>query len=233
MELNGPLLALAAERGRAVVGGMLNGIVHNLNNPVHALTMQTELLRNALGKDDLDGSRPNLQDKCARLERVAQDLKTQLDVLTWRDVYVTPTRQLIDPVHFGTWLLQFWQSDLLFKHNITGTLLVEPPPPHVQAIPLALTWSLEEPLAALVSALSDNNPQGSLALSLEFGPLSGGGLGVRMTTTPEADEFRALGAEIRHAPELRELTSALGWDWSAELARGVLSVSVAVPVKTA
>ncbi len=235
MELTDSLLELAAERCRATAGDMLNGIVHNLNNPVHALTMQTELLRNSLAKEGLDALRPNLLEKCTRLERVAQELKSQLDVLSWRDAYVNPTRQLIDPTHFGSWLLQFWQSDLLFKHNVAATLTTDPPPPHIQAVPLALTWCLEEPLTALLSAFRDGNAQGTsgltLELALEFGPLPGGGLAVRMATTPETEKVDGLAGEIRHVPELQELTSALGWDWSADLDQGKLSVRVAIPGK--
>ncbi len=236
MELTDSLLELAAERCRIVAGDMLNGIVHNLNNPVHALTMQAELLRNTLGKEGLDALRPNLLEKCTRLERVAQDLKSQLDVLAWRDTYVNPTRQLINPAHFGSWLLQFWQGDLLFKHNVAATFSTDPPPPHIQTVPLALTWCLEEPLSALMSILGSSNAQATpdltLKLALEFGPLPEGGLAVRMTTTSEAD-LLGLAGEIRHVQELRELTSALGWVWSADLDQGRLSVRVAVPGKSA
>ena len=235
MELTDSLLKLAAERCRGAAGDMLNGIVHNLNNPVHALTMQTELLRNSLGREGLDAVRPKLLEKCTRLERVAQELKSQLDVLSWRDAYVNPTRQLIDPAHFAAWLLRFWQGDLLFKHNVTATLTTDPPPPHIQTIPLALTWCLEEPLTALLSPFRDGNAQGapdlSLKLALECGPLPGGGLAVRMATTPEAGGGGDLAGKIRHVPELQKLTSALGWDWSADLDQERLSVRVAIPGK--
>jgi hypothetical protein len=234
MELTDSLLNLAAERCRVMTGDKLNGIVHNLNNPVHALTMQTELLRNSLNKEGLDALRPNLLEKCTRMERVAQELKSQLETLSWRDAYVNPARQLINPAHFGSWLLQFWQGDLLFKHNVAATLSTDPPPPHIQTVPLALTWCLEEPLSALMSILGSSNAQATpdltLKLSLEFGPLPDGGLAVRMATTSEAG-LRGLGGEIRHVQELRELTSALGWDWSAHLDQGMLSVRVAVPGK--
>lgn len=236
MELTDALLKLAAERCRVMAGDMLNGIVHNLNNPVHALTMQTELLRNSLNKEGLDALRPNLLEKCTRLERVAQELKSQLDTLSWRDAYVNPTRQLINPAHFGSWLLQFWQGDLLFKHNVAATISTDPPPPHIQTVPLALTWCLEEPLSALMSILGGSyaqaTPDLTLKLALEFGPLPGGGLAVRMVATPET-EVSDLAGEIRHAQKLRELTSALGWVWSADLDQGRLSVRVDVPGKSA
>lgn len=233
MELTNPLLVLAAERCRAAAGDMLNGIVHNLNNPVHALTMQTELLHTSLGREGLDAVRPKLLEKCTRLERVAQELKSQLDVLSWRDAYVNPTRQLIDPAHFAAWLLRFWQGDLLFKHTIVPTLHADPPPPHVQAIPLALTWALEAPLAGLMSACRASGFQGSLRMDLEVGPLPEGGLSARMGTSPESGDAQALTAEIPRARELREMTTALGWDWSAGLSQGVLSAHVALPAKPA
>lgn len=233
MELTDPLLDLAARRTRELVGGMLNGIVHNLNNPVHALTMQTELLQKVLGKDDLDVLRDNLQDKCARMQRVVLELKSQLEVLAWRDAYVNPDSQLVDPAHFGNWLLQFWQADLLFKHSVTANLSVDPPPPHVQAVPLALTWCLEEPLAALLRCCEAMNGPGMHALALKVGPLPSMGLEIQMRTKPPSEDIQTLDVPIPYASEIRKLASGLGWDWEAGLVQGVLAVRVVIAGKTA
>jgi len=231
MELSAALLELAAERSRNTVGGMLGGIVHNLNNPVHALAMQAELLQNALGREGLDTERPKLQEKCTRLQRLAQELRIQLETLAWRDIYVSPERQLIDPVHYGSWLLQFWQGNLLFKHSISPTFISEPQPPHVQAIPLGLTWCLEEPLSALVRAMQSAGFEGMVDLVLECGPVSDSDLAIRMATHPPRESTAAIHGEIRHLRELQEMTTGLGWSWEAFLEQGELAVRVVIPGK--
>lgn len=231
MELKAHLLKLAAERSRSAAGAKLNGIVHNLNNPVHALTMQAELLQKTLEKANLEALRPNLLEKCARLHRIARELKSHLEVLFWRDAYVNPDRQLLDPVHFGTWLLQFWQGDQRFKHKISPTLCTDPPPPHVQTIPLVLTWCLEEPLRALLNALNSPDIQGAQELILELGPLPGSGLMVHLASMPQTGGSGSVHAPIRHATELQDLTAALGWDWQAGWDQGRLTVRLEIPGK--
>ncbi|WP_045219242.1 hypothetical protein [Desulfonatronum thioautotrophicum] len=229
MELTSPLLDLATERCRANAGAMLNGIVHNLNNPVHALAMQTELLQNTLRKDGLDARRSTIQEKCSRLQRIGEELKAQLETLAWRDTYVSPSRQLIDSVHFGSWLLQFWQSNLLFKHCVSPALVTEPAPPHLQAIPLALTWCLEEPLKAL---LQFNPPQGSqdtIDLVFVLGPASDSGLMALMTATCSSAQPMVEFGEIDHAREIHELTALLGWEWEAVVKPGDLKIRLAIP----
>ncbi|TVQ98613.1 MAG: hypothetical protein EA399_10415 [Desulfovibrionales bacterium] len=229
MELTASLLDLAAERCRANAGDMLNGIVHNLNNPVHAMAMQTELLQNTLRKEGLDALRSNLQEKSSRLQRVGEELKAQLETLAWRDAYVSRNRQLIDPMHFGSWLLQFWQGNLLFKHGVSTTLVTEPAPPHLQAIPLALTWCFEEPLRALLQFAQIQGSQDTIDLVFELGPASDSGLLARMTATCLTEQPMVERWEIDHARELQELTGFLGWEWEAVMKPVGLTVRLAIP----
>lgn len=232
MVLNDSELDFAKACCLQTAGGMVNGIVHNLNNPLHALTMQVELFQNALSKQDLDAARPKLQDKCLRLQRIGQELKAHLEVLSWRDSYTSAQIELIDPGHYGTWFLQFWRGNLFFKHNISTTLAIEPPPPHVQTVPLAMTWGLEAPLRTLLQLWETESAQGGFLLHLEIGPHRDG-IRIRMHVAPETKlENAGLSTPIEHEAKVRALTTRLGWEWQAGLDAGELTVVMALPGKS-
>ena len=115
MDLAPDLLRLATHCALRTAGSMLDGIVHNLNNPAHALAMQAELLANHLKKDPVPPGLSTLQGKVERLRHVGMDIKEQIEVLSWRHAYTRTSMELLDPRHFGTWLLQFWRNNLFFQ----------------------------------------------------------------------------------------------------------------------
>ncbi|GAB6060231.1 hypothetical protein [Desulfonatronum parangueonense] len=230
MVLSDSALDFAAERSQSAAGSMLSGIVHNLNNPLHVLTMQTELFLNALAKNDLEASRSTLRDKCTRLQHIGEDLKSQLDVLSWRDVYTSRDNQLIDPVHYGNWFLEFWRCHLFFKHNFTSTIVLNPAPPHIRAVPLAITWCLEEPLIALLDLCQKTHAQITYRLRLQIRPMPEG-VEFQYHIAPESKAVQESTLPIRHESDVLALTSSLGWDWKAALEGDSLSVQLIVPAR--
>ncbi|SDB58392.1 hypothetical protein SAMN05660653_02960 [Desulfonatronum thiosulfatophilum] len=230
MVLSNSALGFALARSESAAGSVVNGIVHNMNNPLHALTMQTELFLKALDKDDLEAIRPNLREKCFRLQRIGEDLKSQLEALAWRDTYTSRNNQLIDPVHFGNWFLEFWRYHLFFKHNFSTTIVTDPAPPHIMAIPLAITWSLEEPLVTLLDLFQNTEPQISFKLQLTISPLTDGAA-FQLYVAPESGPVQAPAQPIFNEFDVRSLTSSLGWDWKATLEGGSLSVQLIVPAR--
>lgn len=228
MELVQGLLGLAGDCALRNTGRMLRGIVHNLNNPTHALTMQAELLLNSLQKKlDINGS--VLVDRCSRLQRVGEEFKNQLGVLAWRNAYTSPAVELLDPVHFGTWFLQFWRNNLFFKHSMTVDLAVEPLLPHVQAIPLALLWSLEEPLCSMASAFCDEQAQAEFKIRFEIQVHPPEGVSFKMFLSPATqDQSHAL-PDLQHEQEIHALTEALGWTWQHSRERNMVFVQVTIP----
>jgi hypothetical protein len=222
------LLDLAAERATHTAGAMLNGIVHNMNNPCHALTMQAELLQNFVRKNAQGLESEALLEKCARMERIGQELKSGLDILSWRDTYTRTQVELLDPTHFAHWLVQFWRNDLFFKHGIAPTVVVDPPPPHLRIIPLGLLWPLEEALQAMIRACQAQSRQ-DCAMRLELAPLSGSGLLVRLELSVPPEDDPALALEMPHHGDVREMAEALGWQWQCTLEEYSLRLGLEIP----
>lgn len=250
MDLVQGLLGLAGDCALRTTGRMLRGIVHNLNNPTHVLTMQTELLLNSLQKETLDingpacapacrdepgagrgthADRSALVEKCSRLQRVGEELKNQLDVLAWRDAYTSPAVEILDPVHFGTWFLQFWRNNLFFKHSMTVDLAVEPLLPHVQVIPLALVWSLEEPLCSMASAFCDEQVQTEFRMRFEIQVHPPEGVSFKMLLSPATGELSQPFLDLQHGQEIHALAEALGWTWQHSREENMVFVQVTIP----
>lgn len=211
MDMISPLLELARESSARTVGFMLGGIVHNLNNPVHALTMQSELLANALRKGGFE--REKLLVKCDRLKHVSEELKTLLDVLSWRNAYCSSTEDILDPIHFAGWFLQFWRNNLFFKHNITVDLETDPPPPHLRVIPVALLWLLEEPLHAMTRSFCAQQPTPELGMRFEIKGLDHDGMNISISVTPITRNGPFPHIVVEHEAHIRKLALGLGWEW--------------------
>ncbi len=232
MELEQRLLVLAGDCALRTAGSMLDGIVHNLNNPTHALSMQGELLAKSLKKDIATEDVSTLENKFERLRHVGEEFRSQLEVLTWRNTYCKPGVELVDPVHFGTWFLQFWRNNLFFKHNMTVDLETDPPPPHVQLIPLALVWSLEEPLYAMTRTVNNGHVQTEFGMRFEIRRVASAGLFFRMmvSSASGARDFPAFSME--HEQSVSALTRALGWDWQYANDENLLTVQLTIPGRT-
>ena len=189
---------------------MFGGIVHNLNNPTHAMAMQTELLIHAFGKGGLEPEK--LLAKCERLKHVGEDLKSQLDILAWRNAYAGPVAELLDPMHFTDWFLQFWRNNLFFKHSITVELKTDPPP-HVKIIPVALLWLLEEPLHAMIKAFCTQQPKPELRMRFETKGLDQDGVHFSFLVTPTTQSGPLPKIVVEHEDSIRKLALGLGWEW--------------------
>ncbi len=211
MDMTLSLLDLAQECSARTAGFMLGGIVHNLNNPTHALAMQSELLANASRKGGIEPEK--LLAKCERLKHVGEDLKSQLDILAWRNAYASPVAELLDPIHFTGWFLQFWRNNLFFKHSITVDLETDPPPPHVKIIPVALLWLLEEPLQAMTKAFSAQQPTPELGMRFETKGLDQDGVKFSILVTPATQNGSFSKIVVEHEESIRKLALGLGWEW--------------------
>ncbi|HDQ40168.1 MAG TPA: hypothetical protein ENN39_03975 [Desulfonatronum sp.] len=230
MDLTHRLLALAEDRTLRAAGSMLNGIVHNLNNPAHALNMQIELFMKSLHRDLAGRDASVVENKCRRLRHIGEDFRNHLEVLSWRGTYCRPQVELVDPVHFGTWLLQFWRNNLFFKHSMVVDLQVQPSL-HVKLIPLALLWCLEEPLSTMTSAFSNEHVQTEFGMRFEIQRFAENGVFFRMTILPTSETRDFPVVELEHGENMRALSRELGWDlkYSSD---NMLSVLLTIPGTT-
>lgn len=211
MDMTLSLLNLAQECSARTAGFMLGGIVHNLNNPTHALAMQSELLARAFGRGGLAPKK--LLVKCERLKNVGEDLKSQLDILAWRNAYAASVAELLDPMHFTDWFLRFWRNNLFFKHSIAVDLKIDPPPPHVKIIPVALLWLLEEPVCAMTKAFCAQQPKPELRMCFETKGLNQDGVHFSILVTPTTRSGPFPKIVVEHEESIRKLALGLGWEW--------------------
>lgn len=229
MDISQGLLRTARESALRTAGDMLCGIVHNLNNPTHVLAMQTELFQGALRKDSDHVDAHKLQDNCGRLQHIAEDLKSQIDVLSWRASYLNMSLELVDPVHFGTWFLQFWRNNLFFKHNMTVDLEADPPPPHVLAVPLALLWSIEGPLYAMTSLYGDSPCEIEFGMRFHIQGIDDQGVDFNILISPASQAQQFSLPPLLHEQDIRALARALGWEWQYATRDNLLSLRLIIP----
>lgn len=229
MDLAPDLLRLATHCALRTAGSMLDGIVHNLNNPAHALAMQAELLANHLKKDPVPPGLSTLQGKVERLRHVGMDIKEQIEVLSWRHAYTRTSMELLDPRHFGTWLLQFWRNNLFFKHNVTMDMAVDPAPPHVQVVPLALLWCLEEPLFSIADVLGGGQDSLEFGIRFEIQGLAPGGAVFNISASPASNNRDVSPPGLEHERSIHGLAQALGWDWRYFSEKNLVSWRLTIP----
>lgn len=229
MDLNQDLLRPAMDGAQRAAGGMLAGIAHNLNNPTHALAMQAELFLGALKKGPGQADVERLLEKCTRLQHISEDLRAQIDVLTWRAAYVNTSMELVDPLHFGTWFLQFWRNNLFFKHNMTVDMVADPPPPHVLAVPLALLWSLEGPLQAMTDLYGQSPSEVEFGMRFHIQGIDEHGVDFKVLIAPASQDLAFALPPLKHEQGIRSLTEALGWKWEYACQDNMLSLRLTIP----
>lgn len=228
MDLARDLLCLAKACALRTAGSMLDGIVHNLNNPTHALAMQVALLVNSLKKNPTNIDVFALQEKIERLRRVDKNFQDQIDALSWRQAYTRTSVELLDPMHFGTWLFQFWRNHCFFKHSVTMDIAADPPPPHVLVVPLALLWCLEEPLFSMADMFGDQDSM-EFGMRFEVQGIATGGVVFKISASPVSNSLDVPLPSLEHEQSIHRLTQALGWDWRYFGEKNMISWRLTVP----
>jgi len=229
MDLARDLLRLARDCALRTAGSMLDGIVHNLNNPAHALAIQAELLDNCLKKNPTSMDACALQGKFQRLRHVGKDLKNQIDALSWRHAYTRTSMELLDPWHFGTWLLQFWSNNLFFKHSITMDMATDPHLSHVRVVPLALLWCLEEPFFSMVDMFGGGQDAMEFGMRFEIQGIAPGGAVFNISASPASNSRDVSLPALEHEQSIHGLAQALGWNWRYFSAKNMVSWRLTIP----
>jgi hypothetical protein len=108
----------------AAVGRLIQGLIHNLNGPLHALGIEMEMMRLVISKDD-KGERALAQDILRRLDRmgmVFENLSRLIRSVAARaEMLQSPPREL----HLNGLLrqeMELLQANLYFKHRVKTNL---------------------------------------------------------------------------------------------------------------
>jgi hypothetical protein len=147
-------------------GAKLQGISHNLNNFVHVLNMQLTLLDSILVR------KPEIPlgeqaKKIKNLGQGTQKLARAIEVMTQRNFYLQEEIVSTSPGEFLSWLSDFWQNDLFFKHNINCHLDCASDVPVLELPAFALTFCVEQPLTNAVEAYRIKDPDGKHDLEIK------------------------------------------------------------------
>jgi hypothetical protein len=169
-------IRLARTYAKANAGGLLPGVVHNLQNTVHATIMQLDLWKQHLEL----APKPEqgvLQKTLSRLQAATQDQIRFCQDLEQRALFLREAETPVEVHLFCDWLRRFWINDLFFKHHIALDLEVAPEAPATLNLPpLLLTLCLEEPLKNAIEECLLRDRQGQFAFSLQVHPCGSGAL---------------------------------------------------------
>jgi hypothetical protein len=150
----------------ATCGSKLPGLSHNLNNFVHVLNMQLTLL------DSIQARKPDtlLVDQSKKIKKLSQGtqkLAHAIDIMSQRSFYLQEDIVSTSPAEFLSWLHDFWQNDLFFKHNINCHLDCASDVPTLELPAFALTFCVEQPLINAVEAYKLKDPEAKHDLEIK------------------------------------------------------------------
>ena len=150
---------------QATAGSFLSGVTHNLNNAVHIIDLQLELLQRKLSAHV---DRGQIESRLERMGQASHSMGEQLYHLRHRFFYTQVEATQIDFPQYVEWLDTFWNNNLFYKHNIQLEQEIAPEVPNLELPPFFLTVCLEEALKNAVRACrtADLEKQHTLHLSL-------------------------------------------------------------------
>ncbi len=134
---------------QAVVGQMVQGIVHNLNNPLMSSSMSAAIIRKALNdfsakeyksaEEELDECRSvveNVLGKLSYIEKSNSKMnKMTSSLLTKSRSDISEKRETVDLNDLVRRELDFLQADYVFKHDVEKTIVLDKRPLPVNMVP--------------------------------------------------------------------------------------------------
>lgn len=144
-------------------GQLLPGLGHNLQNHVHPLKIQLELLVQLAAQ-----AGPQAQKGISRLQQTSQKLQELCSQIEQRSWYTGQEPSPVDLEHFCCWLREFWKHNLFFKHQVSLELVTRDISGLSMLLPpYALTMCLEEGLKNALEACRQEDPEKERQLRLQ------------------------------------------------------------------
>ena len=134
-------------------GGLLGGLVHNLHNHAHTLSMQAEMWEHSLSKAP-DAPASSLQRSFQRIQTLSSEFSGECRTLSER-THLQSFEPALLPVHNTLeWLKKFWVHNLFFKHHVQFMIQQDKQVPQAVTLPPApFVFCLEEGLKNALEAL--------------------------------------------------------------------------------
>lgn len=121
----------------ASLGKLLDGLIHNLNSPLHSLGMQMDVMQHFILKEG-ESEREVLEKVLNRLSKMNsefENLNNQIRITGIRANFLDFPPEKLDINHFVHQELEFLRANLYFKHNVETTLQLSPSLPPITPSP--------------------------------------------------------------------------------------------------
>lgn len=153
---------------QANAGALLPGMVHNHQNAVHSLAMQTELLLTSFNSSKTPKA-------LNRLTSLSRNLIQAYEHLGKRQVFTQKTPTQVNMELFAHWLHDYWTNDLFLKHHVQLEITVSQECPQtLHLCPYHLTLCFEEALKNAVEGCFDKGSQERHKIQLTILPNASG-----------------------------------------------------------
>lgn len=146
--------ALLRRERQALVARLLPGMVHNISGAMQMVRLPLDLIELQLGQKDIDAALKRLQsvkDGMNRLNREMGRLSSKCPQKG--DDQPAP----LDLAYLAEIELDYWGSDLFFKHEVTLQLQLDPPPPMALGSMLDTCLALNCLVANAVEAMAGSD----------------------------------------------------------------------------
>jgi hypothetical protein len=185
--------ALAKHYLQATAGELLSGTIHNINNHLHVLDMQVELLNNKMDSIQA-GETQGLEKRLTRLSQASKGISDLIQETGKRQFYLQTESSQVDISEFLHWQYNFWGNNLFFKHHINLELdIASESPSSLQMPPCLLTFCIEQALKNALEACTADNAE-TLELRIAVQPYHSG-LSITLfspTELPQNEESSSL-----------------------------------------
>lgn len=197
--------AFAALYRQAVVGRLVQGLVHNLNGPLQNLGMDMDMIRYGLkksGEESADKLLENVGKRLGRMESEFEQINRLIRATAARTVPEEETEAYMGLGDFLEQQISFLKANLYFKHYVRSDVQVDKPLPLIRTLPPGASEGLSSLLQALVEETerqemrtfvlkaSGSDSAAEVLISTGPNPLSKTFLGVLNHVDAFADSFR-------------------------------------------
>lgn len=160
--------ALADLYVQAGLGAKIHGLIHNLNNHVHVVDMQLAMLMN---KADAQDSQPlgAFKDKLERSAGGAGKIVSALQNNGRCSFFAQKEKVQINVLDYTQWLVEFWNNDLFFKHQVNCRLSCGQETKNILVSPFHLSLCLDQAIKNAVESFMDREEAGKHDLVLDIG----------------------------------------------------------------
>jgi hypothetical protein len=131
------------------IGKLVDGLIHNLNGPLHSLGIEMDMMHHLFLKD-AEPSQELVDTITTRLKRMDQEFESLNRLIRVTAARVDLLKNLSEYLHLNSFLLQeleFLQSNLYFKHNVETSLDLARELPALKNtrkdLGLALAWFMQ------------------------------------------------------------------------------------------